>query len=353
MKKLISMLAILAMLLAVFACAVGEETVEEVLEAVETGIEEAEAAEIEEAVEEALEEADGEAVEEPGLRRLRLGSSVYTLMIADDFVAGELTGADIAAGQIGCWQNDETGLDMDVFQIAKDDASPELSHFALRQADAEEAVDMVWPADKIGEIDAAWYWARNTVDGEEHVSIVYLLDSGDSFLKLAFRPADEDGSSEVWDIMDSLDYMELKQIPLGTSSFTLTVPDDYKQGEISDEDIADDQVAYWYSDASLLDFDVYQFSKEGLSPTLAEYVVEESSTYPAVTELVTDGEINLIPVAWYRAVDECEEGEYNTITYIFENGDEYIDVVFWLDGPTAEAEADFIIHNLIDESMAE
>lgn len=353
MKKLISMLAILAMLLAVFACAVGEETVEEVMEAVETGIEEAEAAEIEEAVEEALEEADGEAVEEPDLRRLRLGSSVYTLMIADDFVAGELTEADIAAGQIGCWQNDETGLDMDVFQIAKDDASPELSHFALRQADAEEAVDMVWPADKIGEIDVAWYWARNTVDGEEHVSIVYLLDSGDSFLKLAFRPADEDGSSEVWDIMDSLDYMELKEIPLGTSPFTLTVPDDYKQGEISDEDIADDQVAYWYSDASLLDFDVYQFSKEGLSQTLAEYAVEESSTYPAVTELVTDGEINLIPVAWYRAVDECEEGEYDTITYIFENGDEYIDVVFWLDGPTAEAEADFIIHNLIDESMAE
>ena len=68
---------------------------------------------------------------------------------------------------------------------------------------------------------------------------------------------------------------------------------------------------------------------------------------------MTDAEINLVPVAWYQAVDECDEGEYDTITYVIDGGDQYLEVVFWLDGPTAKAEADFIIHNLIDESMDE
>ncbi len=295
--------------------------------------------------------AFAEEAENRGQNRLRLGSSVYTVRIDDDFVAGELTEADIAAGQIGCYLNDETGLEMDVFQFGKEGLNPELAHFTLERANAETRVEVVWPTDKVNDIDMGWYWADRAREDETCQVAVYLLDSGDTYVELVFWLADERMGMEVLDIVDSIGYMSLKQISLGTSSFTLVVPSDYVMGEISEEDIADDQVAYWYSDESLMDFDVYQFSKEGLSQTLAEYVVEESSTYPAVSELVTDGEINGIPVAWYRAVDECEEGEYDTITYIFENGDEYIDVVFWLDGPTAEAEADFIIHNLIDESM--
>ena len=51
-------------------------------------------------------------------------------------------------------------------------------------------------------------------------------------------------------------------------------------------------------------------------------------------------------------MDECEEGEYDTITYIFESGDEYFEIVFWLDGPTAGAEADFIIQSLTDGSAS-
>ncbi len=152
--------------------------------------------------------------------------------------------------------------------------------------------------------------------------------------------------------MDSLCQMELKEIRLGTSRFTLTVPDDFEQGDITQEDIEDDQVAYWYSEASLLDFDVYQFGKEGLPQALAEYTEEEASEYEGVSGIVTDGEINLVPAAQYRAVEEYEEGEYDTITYIFDAGDEFVEVVFWLDGLTADAEADAIIHTLIDESLA-
>lgn len=127
--------------------------------------------------------------------------------------------------------------------------------------------------------------------------------------------------------------------------------DGFAAGDLSGDDIAADQIGCYRNAETGTDLDVFQFPKEGLPRTLAEYVVEESSTYPVVSELVTDGEINLVPVAWYRAVDECDEGEYDTITYILDNGDEYVDVVFWLDGPTAEAEALYIINNLIDNSL--
>ena len=298
--------------------------------------------------------AEQEEAEPDGLHRLRLGSSVYTLMIDDDFVAGDMTDADVAQGQIACYQNDDSLLDMDVYQIAKEEGSDEdLAHFTLRQAAAEESVQVVWPTDVINDIDVSWYWGKRIRDDELRDIAVYIMDSGDNFVQLVFWPADEDRAGmDVLDIVYSLDYMSLKEIQLGASRFTMVVPDDYMLGEISDEDIADDQVAYWFSDASLVDFDVYQFAKEE-GQTLAEYVVEESSAYPAVTELVTDGEINLIPVAWYRAVDECDEGEYDTITYIIDAGDEFIEVVFWLDGPTADAEADYMIHNLIDGAMLE
>ena len=314
MKQAIALM--LALMLTMFACAIGEE--------------------------------EAEVTE---LRRLRLGSSVYTVMIDDDFVAGDLTEAQMDDGQIACFQNDETGLDMDVFQLSKEDGSRTLSRFTLEEAMLEEKVEVVWPEDEINDIDVGWYWAYRMKDDELREVAVYILDSGDSFLELVFWPAAEDLGMEILDIMDSVNYMELKEIRLGTSAFTLIVPDDYVMGEMSDEDIADDQVAYWYSDASTMDFDVYQFSKQDVAPVLADYAVEESSTYPAVTEIVTDGEINLTPVAWYRAVDECDEGEYDTITYIIDGGDEYIEVVFWLDGVTADAEADFIIHNLINESL--
>lgn len=304
-----------------------------------------------ELVDDEADEAD-EADGSPDLRRLRLGSSGYTVMIGNDFVAGDLTEADVAEGKLGCYQDDETGLDLDVIRIPKADSELALSHFTLRQADAEEKVEVVWPTDQINDVDVGWYWGWRERDGEDCEVAVYIADGADAFVELVLWTPDEAAAIQATEIAYSLQRMETKEIPVGESAFTLAVPADYQLGEISDEDVADDQVAYWYSDASLLDFDVYQFGKEGQPATIAEYAAAEAATYPEVSELVTDGEINGIPVAWYRAVDECEEGEYDTITYIFESGDEYFEIVFWLDGPTAGAEADFIIQSLTDGSAS-
>ena len=82
-------------------------------------------------------------------------------------------------------------------------------------------------------------------------------------------------------------------------------------------------------------------------PTQAETDAEdEISGYNEVTDLVTDGEINGIPAAWYRTVEEYQDVAFNTLTYILDAGNEYVELVFWLDGETADAEADAIIRTL-------
>ena len=136
-----------------------------------------------------------------------------------------------------------------------------------------------------------------------------------------------------------------KTFNLGTSSFTIEILESYVEGERTQEDIADDMVAYMKSADTLLDFDVYQFSKEGYPDTLAGFATQEGGKYKA-TEIKTDDKIGDIPVAWYRAVETFDGQQYNTITYIIEDGNDYLEVSFWLDGENAEQEAKAIIETL-------
>lgn len=132
---------------------------------------------------------------------------------------------------------------------------------------------------------------------------------------------------------------------LGTSVYTVEIPESYVEGELTEEDIADDQVAYMQSPDSLLDFDVYQFSKEGCQEKLADYAVAEAEEYNT-TEIVTDGNVNGIDAAWYRATETYEGVEYTTLTYVLEDGDQYVEIAFWLDGENADQEAQAIINTL-------
>lgn len=136
-----------------------------------------------------------------------------------------------------------------------------------------------------------------------------------------------------------------KVLRLGTSAYTIEIPDSFVEAELTEEDITDDMVAYMESPDSLMDFDIYQFSKEGYPETLAEFVAAEGDDYLAY-EIVTDAQINGIAVAWYRAEEIYEDQKYVTITYALEDGDEYVEITFWLDGETAEEEAQAIINTL-------
>lgn len=136
-----------------------------------------------------------------------------------------------------------------------------------------------------------------------------------------------------------------KTLQLGTSAYTVEIAASYEEGELTEEDTADDMVAYLRSPDTLLDFDVYQFSKDGYPDTLAAFVEQEAEAYEA-TEVVTDGSINGIDIGWYRSLETYEDQEYATLTYVLEDGDQYVEIVFWLDGETAEEEAQAIINTL-------
>ena len=136
-----------------------------------------------------------------------------------------------------------------------------------------------------------------------------------------------------------------KVFQLGTSAYTVEIAESFEEGERTEEDIADDMVAYMHSPDTLLDFDVYQFSKDGYPDDLAEFAQAEGEDYEAI-EIVTDGEINGIAAAWYRAEETYDGVTYTTLTYVLEDGDDYVEIAFWLDGEDAEAEAQAIIETL-------
>ena len=136
-----------------------------------------------------------------------------------------------------------------------------------------------------------------------------------------------------------------KAYRLGTSAYTVMIPDSFVEGERTEEEVRDDMVAYMHSPDTLLDFDVYQFAREGYPDRLAAFVETEAAQYKA-TEVVPDGNINGIDVAWYRAVETWNGKAYDTLTYAMADGDDYVEIAFWLDGENAEAEAQAIIETL-------
>ena len=111
---------------------------------------------------------------------------------------------------------------------------------------------------------------------------------------------------------------------------------------MTEEDTDESQVAYFYSEETLVDFDVYEWAKAD-DETLTDAAAEEAAKYKAEAEETT---INDLPVAFYKAVEESKGTEYNTVTYMIDNGEEFVEIVFWLDGEDAEAEVEAIMATL-------
>ena len=126
-----------------------------------------------------------------------------------------------------------------------------------------------------------------------------------------------------------------RDIKIGT--LTITAPDSFVNGEVTDADKAEGQTAYYKSAETLMDFDVYEYPKD-------EPFDEFLKSYAAPN--MTREEINGVKAAVYRSTDESDGKEYSTLNYILEGGNEYVVVVFWLDGEEAEPQALAIINTL-------
>ncbi len=134
------------------------------------------------------------------------------------------------------------------------------------------------------------------------------------------------------------------EIEIGTSGYRITIPEGYTAGELTEEDIADDQIAYYRSDANPMDFDIYQFPAEG--QTYMDFARSQAAEYGVNADDVEDWQVNGIDIAKYKSTEEFEGQSYPCVTWIFEAGDDLVEIGFWLDGEGAEDLADQIIFSL-------
>lgn len=109
---------------------------------------------------------------------------------------------------------------------------------------------------------------------------------------------------------------------LGTSKFYIDLPAGY---ENTKDDLDEDQIAYYYKDDESIDFDVYQWGKEGV------YTLEEEANYFAGEYGTTASEIviNEITGMKYITGEEYDGHMYTVINYMFDDGESIVELCFW------------------------
>ena len=135
-----------------------------------------------------------------------------------------------------------------------------------------------------------------------------------------------------------------KDVEIGSTGFHISIPEDYAEVELTEKDIADDMIAYYRSDSNAMDFDIYQFPTDGQS--YMDYARTEAAEYGVKADDVEDWQINGIDIAKYYSTEEYDGESYPCVTWIFEAGDDFLEIAFWLDGEGAEDLADRIIFSL-------
>lgn len=142
---------------------------------------------------------------------------------------------------------------------------------------------------------------------------------------------------------------ETQEIQLGTSCITMTVAADYAKGSMTTEDTDENMVAYYCAESSLVDFDVYYWALAS-DETLEAAAAEEAAEYEAELE---QAEVNGITVFCYVAVEEDAGTGYNTVTYLMEDEGYVVELVFWVDGGTAEEEIAAMVATLTQGACPE
>ena len=138
--------------------------------------------------------------------------------------------------------------------------------------------------------------------------------------------------------------LELTQLQLGSSNYSVSIPRSYRNGEVTIEEVQANLVAYYYSPASDMDFDIYQFPKPNAEMSLEAFTKKTAADFKGRNVLTRN--INGFEVGTYLSREVYDGIEYDVMAALIEDGDEYIEVVFWLDGENAEQEATDILGTL-------
>ena len=113
-----------------------------------------------------------------------------------------------------------------------------------------------------------------------------------------------------------------KYTQIGTSEFSIILPEGYVATE---DEFDEDQIAYYFKDNQSIDFDVYQWGKEG-KYTLKEEAEYFASEYNATAEEI---EINGISGMKYISKEVFDDNEYTVVNYMFEDEKSIIELSFW------------------------
>lgn len=149
-------------------------------------------------------------------------------------------------------------------------------------------------------------------------------------------------SSEASSETPEEDSIEMNEIALGMSGYTVKIPSDYSEGDVMQSEREDGMIAYYRSGSSMMDFDVYEFDRN--NQDLHNYALYDAYKYGA--DEVEDIEINGIPVALYYSNENYEGEYYKVANYLFANPNEFVELCFWLDGDDAKELTESIIGTL-------
>ncbi len=137
---------------------------------------------------------------------------------------------------------------------------------------------------------------------------------------------------------------ELMQLQLGSSNYSVRIPPAYRNGEVTIEEVQANQVAYYFSPDSEMDFDIYQFPRPYPEMSLAEYTKKLAADFNGSKARTRT--VNGIEVGTYQSREFYDGIEYDVMSALIEDGEDYVEVVFWLDGENAEQEATAILNTL-------
>lgn len=275
-------------------------------------------------------------------QEIRVGTSNVYFTAPASYQKGPMSIEDTDEGQVAYYKSNEDLLDFDLYHWAK--ATDE----TIESAVAEETDSDAQPA-KYNNIDFLWYDDVEESDGQSYATKTYITEDSDYFVEFVFWADGESADKKIDDIMNTVTIKKDNGktgegiIRIGTSDLYLSSDKGYEKSEMTREDTDLCQVAYYKSANSLVDFDLYYWAK-GDGETLESTAAAEGEEFKAE---IKDRVINGIDTKYYNAkAEESEDGSFPTLTYIIDDGDYLAEVVFWLDGETAQADAEAIISTL-------
>ena len=269
-------------------------------------------------------------------QEIALGTSGLFMTIPSSYAEGEFNTEDTDESQIAYYYSEESLVDFDVYQWAK--AEGETLETVLQEEAELYNADEYYPGE-INGIECGFYYATEEFEGEAFTTLTFIASNGDYFTEVVFWLDGEDAEKEALNMMgtirgegDGLITAESTSIKLGTSALTIEAPYTYVAGDITTEDVAESQVAFYYSEDGLADFDVYQWVKADGEDILT-IALDEAEEYES--EKVSAQRVNGYTVVYYFAVEEYEGVTYDTLTALIEDGDSIVELVFWLAGEDA------------------